>query len=248
MPWILQFLLNARNASLLLPMPTTIAVLIALLPQLALAEEAVRSSPPHFPPTPSKIIVRPPEAPRFCHKPRDAVVVSNLEELQAALAERVPQDIWLVDGIYSPSSHLAPKAAHRLWGSSHADNVTVRAGLNLGSKWGSISGFEIHCLTIAVLDASLVHNKAILSIWGLYANVGVYDSRLASDFSVGRAIDASKANGLHVERVEIAGFNADGIRVRGDGGDPAVLVDLNIRDIELPGLMIVTARPRPGSS
>jgi hypothetical protein len=234
MPWILQFLLNGRNASLLLAAPATTALLIVLVPQLPLAEEAVRSSPPHFPPPPAKVVVRPPEAPRSCHKPRDAILVSDVEELQAALADSVPQDIWLADGTYSPSSPLAPKAAHRLWG-SHANNITLRAGLNLGSKWGEISGFEIHCLTLEVTDESLVHKNAILSIWGSYTNTGVYDSRLVSDFTVGRAINASKTNGLHVERVEIAGFNADGIRIRSDGGDPAVLMDLDLQDIELPG-------------
>jgi hypothetical protein len=165
MPWILQFLLNGRTASLLLAAPATTALLIVLVPQLPLAEEAVRSSPPHFPPPPAKVVVRPPEAPRSCHKPRDAILVSDVEELQAALADSVPQDIWLADGTYSPSSPLAPKAAHRLWG-SHANNITLRAGLNLGSKWGEISGFEIHCLTLEVADESLVHKNAILSIWG----------------------------------------------------------------------------------
>jgi hypothetical protein len=208
---------------------------LALLLQPALSEERSLSSPLSLlPPPPGKVAVRPPEASRSCQKPRGAVLVTSVDQLQAALADSVPQDIWLADGTYSPSSFLAPKAAHRVWG-SHAGNVTLRAGLSLGSKWDEISGFEIRCLTLEVTDASLVHKNAILSIWGSYTNTEVYDSRLVSDFTIGRAINASKANGLHVERVEMAGFNADGIRIRSDGGDPAVLMDLDIQDIELPG-------------
>jgi hypothetical protein len=185
-------------------------------------------------PSPAKFVVLPPEAPRSCQTPTSAVMVSNVAQLEAALGQTTAQDIWLASGTYSPSSVLTTRAAHRLWG-AHADAVTIQAGVNLGSNWGGISGFEIHCLTFEVVDASLVHNNAIVSIWGSHDHVGIFDSRLISDFSIGRAVNSSKSNGLHGERIEIAGFNSDGIRIQNDGGEPAVLTDLDIRDIELPG-------------
>src|SRR5918992_5096830 len=156
MPWIRHFLLNRTIIPLAVALSVIAGLSLALLIQSALSEERSLSSP--LPPPPGKVAVRPPEAPRSCRIPRGALLVSNVDQLQAALAASVAQDIRLADGTYSSSSFLAPKAAHRVWG-SHAGNVTLRAGLNLGSKWDEISGFEIHCLTLEVTDASLVHNN-----------------------------------------------------------------------------------------
>jgi hypothetical protein len=113
--------------------------------------------------------------------------------------------------------------------------VTIRAGFLLAGP--GAPGFEVHCLTLDVSDARKVARTAgtaIIHSARRWTDITVADSRFLGNMKIGRAIFAQAPEGLTVERVEIRGFDTDGIRVKGRSG-PVVLRDLDIRDIELPG-------------
>ena len=178
--------------------------------------------------------VLPPQPPRSCEIPTGAVTVRTVAQLQSELANRKPRDIELAPGKYAPSTVLRLAAPHRLWG-RHANDVTIRAGFLLAGP--GAPGFEVHCLTLDVSDARKVARTAgtaIIHSARRWTDITVADSRFLGNMKIGRAIFAQAPEGLTVERVEIRGFDTDGIRVKGRSG-PVVLRDLDIRDIELPG-------------
>jgi Right handed beta helix region len=159
--------------------------------------------------------------------------VRTAAQLQQELARTNPQDIELAPGDYKPARALKLGAPHRLWG-KHANEVTIRAGFLLTGA--GKPGFQIRCLTLNASEANKVDQRsgtAILAPTRGWTNVTVADSRLIGNLKINRAIFSRISKGLTVERTEISGFNWDGIRIKGSG--PAVLRDLHIQDIHLPG-------------
>jgi hypothetical protein len=186
--------------------------------------------------SPAAAQVEAPKPLRSCSIPANALPVNTTAKLVEALGRTSPIDIEIAPGDYKPSRAITVKAPHRVWG-RHANDVRVHAGFILAGA--GKPGFELHCVTLNATAANKVDQRsgtAILAPVRSWTNVTVTDSRLLGNLKINRAIVAHVSRGLLVERTEIRGFNYDGIRLKGNAGSsPAVLRDLQIADIYLPG-------------
>ncbi len=186
--------------------------------------------------SPATAQVEAPKPLQSCSIPANALLVNTTAKLVEALGRTSPIDIEIAPGDYKPSRAITVKVPHRVWG-RHANNVRVHAGFILAGA--GKPGFELHCVTLNATAGKQVDQRsgtAFLAPVRSWSNVRVTDSRFLGNLKINRAISAHVSKGLVVERTEIRGFNYDGIRLKGaPGGSPAVLRDLQIADVHLPG-------------
>ena len=207
-----------------------VAAVAMIAPSVLAAAGAKTDAAPAAPPAGGGVPSRaaaPPAAPIRYRLPREAIWVSNSDQLRRVLAQHRSRDVVLRDGVYDGSGPFYNPRGDRLYAQTLGGAV-LRVGLSIGGRTGP-GGALVQGILFDVADEAKTLGQSIIHVWGTGTNTRILDVALEGHDSVGAGVTAREVNGLVIRRIVARHFRSYGVIV--ENNDPG-------RPVQRPPLVV----------